>query len=252
MDGIYVFCSIPNGDGLPDLDSIEFEDVKREVYTISYQDAVMVVADMPMRIYHPKKENLLMHQQVITDVMGKVDSVVPISFGNIFKSREDIVALLKNLYPQLISLYPKIRGKIEVGLKVIGKKEWLESEINKKPGIQKKQKTVREKSEAAGYFDRIELGEMAQDFFKKLQSKVEEEIHDALTPIAESEQVNEPIGEKMLLNGAYLVDRENESLFDQKVNEVYEAWNDKVEFKYTGPWPAYNFINIKLKVEEPS
>ncbi|MFC4558040.1 GvpL/GvpF family gas vesicle protein [Virgibacillus kekensis] len=251
MDGVYVFCSIPANEN-PVLNSVEFAGEERDVYTISHKDTAMIVADMPMQIYHPKKDNLKMHQQVISNVMEQVDSVVPISFGNIFHSRDDVKALLESLYPQLIALFPKIKGKIEVGLKVIGKKEWLETEIYKNPNIEKQQRTVESKSEAAGYFDRIQLGEMAQDFFKKLQAKIETEIHDELAPIADANQINDPIGEKMLLNGAYLVDRDKEELFDQKVNELHDKWKDHVDFKYTGPWPAYNFINIKLKVEQPS
>jgi hypothetical protein len=27
------------------------------------------------------------------------------------------------------------------------------------------------------------------------------------------------------------------------------ATYDKLTFKYTGPWPPYNFVNIRLKLE---
>ena len=30
---------------------------------------------------------------------------------------------------------------------------------------------------------------------------------------------------------------------------VLEAEHDKLTFKYTGPWPPYNFVNIRLKLE---
>ncbi len=109
---------------------------------------------------------------------------------------------------------------------------------------------VAGKSKDAAYFDRMELGEMAQRFFKSLQKEIEEDIHEPLVKLASSAKSNDPIGEKMLLNGSYLIDRSKEEQFDQKVNELHDKWEDKVEFKYTGPWPAYNFINIKLKVEE--
>ena len=45
------------------------------------------------------------------------------------------------------------------------------------------------------------------------------------------------------------MDGEKEEAFDQKVNDLFEVWKDKVEFKYTGPWPAYNFVNIILRIE---
>ena len=67
---------------------------------------------------------------------------------------------------------------------------------------------------------------------------------------AVSAKANDPSSEKMLLNASFLIDRDQEESFDQKVNEAHEKWKDKVEFNYSGPWPAYNFVNIRLKVEE--
>ncbi|MBM7551296.1 hypothetical protein JOC33_000186 [Thalassobacillus pellis] len=250
-NGIYVFCGIQTNEE-HDFGTIDFEGETREIYTISYKDASMVVTEVPMKIYHPSKGNLMMHQQVINRVMEKMDTVVPISFGNVFQTKEDVAVLLENLYPQLEKLFPQLKGKMELGLKVIGKKDWLENEIHKNPEVTKQKETVKNKSEAAGYFDRIQLGEMAQKFFQQLQHDVEQNIHENLKPIAEATEVNDPIGEKMLLNASYLVDKEKEAQFDEKINELHDQWQDKVEFKYTGPWPAYNFINIKLKVEETS
>jgi hypothetical protein len=249
--GIYVFCSIQT-DKVESFGTIHFEGEERQVYTIHYKDAAMVVTKVPMKIYHPSKDNLMMHQQVLSKVMEKMDTVVPISFGNMFHSEEDVIALAESLYPQLVKIFPQIKGKIEVGLKVIGKKDWLEKNINQNEDVMKKKQVVHSKSEAAGYFDRIQLGEMAKNFFQSLQNDIKTEIHDALTPLAEADQINDPIGEKMLLNAAYLIDRDKEAEFDEKVNKLHDSWQDKVDFKYTGPWPAYNFINIKLKVEEPS
>jgi hypothetical protein len=60
---------------------------------------------------------------------------------------------------------------------------------------------------------------------------------------------NKPIGDRMILNAAFLVEREHEKAFDEKVREVSRKYEDLLTFKYTGPWPPYNFVNIKLKLE---
>ena len=36
--------------------------------------------------------------------------------------------------------------------------------------------------------------------------------------------------------------------FDSKVEAIASQF-DKLTFKYTGPWPPYNFVNIRLKLE---
>ncbi|MYL49221.1 gas vesicle protein GvpF [Halobacillus litoralis] len=246
--GIYVFCCIQTTEE-KSFGTVEFEGEEKEVFTVHHKDAAMVAVEAPIKIYHPKKKALMTHQQVISRVMETESSVVPISFGNVFNTKEDTQVLIENLYPQLEKLFVEVRDKIEIGLKIIGKREWLEEQINQSDRVKKKKETVANKSEAAGYFDRIQLGEMARDFFTQIQKEIETTIHGPLDQLAEASQVNDTIGEKMLLNGAYLIDREKEEAFDQKVNELHERWKEYVDFKYTGPWPAYNFINIKLKVE---
>lgn len=130
--GIYVFCGIQTTEEKT-FGTFMLEGTEYETYTLHYRDAAMVAAEVPMKIYHPNKENLMMHQEVISRVMEKSDTVIPISFGNIFKSKADVEVMLENLYPQFEELFPKIKGKIEVGLKVIGKKEWLDERVNKNP-----------------------------------------------------------------------------------------------------------------------
>ena len=247
--GIYIFCAIQT-DKDDQFGSIKMEGEERETFTIRYKDAAMVAAEVPMKIYHPKKQNLLMHQGAVSRVMDQKDTVIPISFGNVFKSKDDVAALLENLYPQFETLFPAIKGKIELGLKVIGKKEWLEAMVKDNPQVEKMATSVKGKSESAAYYERIQLGGMAQKLFAGLQHEVKQDVFAPLEETAVSAKANDPSSEKMLLNASFLIDRDQEEQFDQKVNEAHEQWKDKVEFHYSGPWPAYNFVNIRLKVEE--
>ncbi|RLQ95485.1 GvpL/GvpF family gas vesicle protein [Falsibacillus albus] len=247
--GVYIFCGIQtmNDD---DFGTIDIEGEERKTFLIRYKDAAMVAAEVPMKIYHPNRQNLMMHQNAVSQVMNRNDTVVPISFGNIFQSKEDVKALLEKLYPQFEKLFPAIKGKIELGLKVVGKKEWLESVVKENSEVKKMAAAIQGKSEAAGYYDRIQLGGAAQKLFASLQKTVKEEIYPDLEDAAEAAKLNDLSGEKMLLNASFLIDRDKEEEFDQIVNQVHEKWKDKVDFSYSGPWPAYNFVNIRLKVEE--
>ena len=247
--GIYIFCGIQT-DHKDQFGEIELEGEKRELFTIPYKDAAIVAAEVPMKIYHPNKDNLMAHQNTVSVVMKHNDTVIPVSFGNVFKSKEDVAVLLENLYPQFEKLFPEIKGKIELGLKVIGKKKWLESQASENVQIEKMAQAVKGKSEAASYYDRIKLGGAAQKLFASLQHDLKTEIFEPLHESAVAAKTNDPIGERMLLNAAFLVDRDKEEEFDKKVNQAHEKWKDKVEFSYSGPWAAYNFVNIKLKVED--
>ena len=66
--------------------------------------------------------------------------------------------------------------------------------------------------------------------------------------MAVASRINKPIGDKMIMNAAFLVSRDQETAFDTRVKSI-AAEHDKLTFKYTGPWPPYNFVNIRLKLE---
>jgi hypothetical protein len=246
-EGIYTFCSI-NKQEPTTFDSVQFENTQTQVYTIHYKDIAMVVAKVPLKIYTPKKENLLAHQTVISSVMKK-HSVIPISFGNVFKTEEDVKILLKKLYIQFKQLFPQIENKIEVGLKVIGKKEWLKNELEKNSSVFNLKKEIQSKSKDAAFYDRIKLGELTRDYFISLQDQIVKDVFTPLSQMSVSSKQNDVVNERMLLNAAFLIDCHKETEFDGKVNECYQKWGEKVDFKYSGPWPPYNFINIRLKIE---
>ena len=46
-----------------------------------------------------------------------------------------------------------------------------------------------------------------------------------------------------------MIERDRESEFDQKVKEIASKYEDILSFRYTGPWPPYNFVHIRLKLE---
>lgn len=246
--GVYIFCGIQTEDD-SNFGTVEVEGEERDTYLVRYKDAAFVAATVPMKIYSPNQENLMMHQSLVAKVMEENESVIPVSFGNVFKSKEDVKILLEKLYPQFEKLFPEIKGKFELGLKVIGKQEYLESTVKSNANIQSMSKNVQGKSKDAGYFDRMKLGEATQKIIESLRKEIETDIYKPLEKLSTAGRVNDPQGEKVLLNAAFLVDRNQDEKFDTKVNELHEKYKDKVDFKYTGPWPAYNFVNIRLNIE---
>ncbi|HWC77535.1 MAG TPA: GvpL/GvpF family gas vesicle protein, partial [Blastocatellia bacterium] len=75
------------------------------------------------------------------------------------------------------------------------------------------------------------------------------EVYSVLRDAAVASRANKPIGDKMIMNAAFLVERDREAEFDQKVKEIAARYEGKLSFKYSGPWPPYNFVHIRLKLE---
>lgn len=245
-NGVYVFCAIPEKKS-KQFGKVTLNGEEHEVYTIHDRNVAMVVAKVSGEVL-PDRYNLLAHQRIISEVM-KQYSLIPMSFGNVFYSEEDVLLITKHLYEEFEKLFSQLDNKMEVGLKVIAKQEWIEEEMKKDPILNEWKANKKDLSNPASFYDQIQLGEQAQNFVLRLQEEVEREIYNPLMELAEAGRQNQTISGKILLNAAFLIDCDQEMVFDQKINDLFEQWKEKVEFKYTGPWPAYNFVNIRLRIE---
>ncbi|WP_026567038.1 GvpL/GvpF family gas vesicle protein [Bacillus sp. UNC41MFS5] len=247
QSGVYVFCAIREKEP-QQFGKVILNGQEHEVYTLHHQNVAMVVSKVVDEVL-PVRNNLFAHQQTISEVM-KHYSIIPVSFGNVFNLEEDVLLITKHLNDDLEKLFLLLENKIEVGLKVIAKKEWMEQELNNDSTLRQWKTNKLDISDPANFYEQIQLGEHAKNFVLRLEGAVADELYDPLLEIAEAGKQNNTIPGKVLLNAAFLVDRKKEEAFDQKVNDLYELWKEKAEFKYSGPWPAYNFVNIRLRIEE--
>lgn len=241
--GCYLFC-VYQGEQDAEYGEATMSGVSSKVRTITHNGLSMVAADLPVKIYAPKKDDLLAHQEVINQVM-KEHSVIPMSYGTVLSSEEDVKLLMEKIEPQLKETFPKIENKIEVGLKVIAKKDWLAERVHKDPQLNKLNQVTAKDS----YYRQIEAGEKAKNFIHSLRTEYETKLASPLEKLSVSTKLNEPVSERMLMNASFLIEKSMEEEFDKKVNELYEELSDQVDFNYSGPWPAYNFIELKFKAE---
>jgi hypothetical protein len=96
----------------------------------------------------------------------------------------------------------------------------------------------------------MQLGRLIESALEDMGTRYVAEIHESLKPAAVASRSNKPIGDRMIMNAAFLVDRAQEAIFDERVKEVSRRYGDILTFRYSGPWPPYNFVNIKLKLEK--
>ncbi|MFD0824880.1 GvpL/GvpF family gas vesicle protein [Neobacillus sp. M.A.Huq-85] len=244
--GIYVFCAIPERNP-KQFGTVFLNGEESKVYTIHHKQVAIVVAKVNDEVL-PDRKNLFAHQNKISEVM-KEYCLIPFSFGNVFHAEEDVLLICQHLTEEFEKLFSLLENKIEVGLKIFPKQEWIEQEMKKDSVLIEWKKAEKNLSNPAAFYDQIQLGERAQNFVLLLQEEVEKKIYEPLSEIAEAGKLNNTIPGKVFLNAAFLVDLTNEKAFDQKVNDLYELWKEKVDFKYTGPWPVYNFVNIRLRIE---
>jgi hypothetical protein len=222
------------------------------VYVVTHGDIAAVVSRTPVFIFDPTRENALSHEHVIETVM-KTHTIIPMSFGTVFRTDDDIREVLRSIYPSVKDVLKQMAGKVEFGLKVTWDRDRIIEELQREHDeIQRFHQEITRKHLQSTYFARMQLGRMIDKALEERSSEYVRDIYETLREICVASRDNKPIGDKMILNAAFLLEREREAEFDAAVNRIAKKFGERLNFKYTGPWPPYNFVNIRLKLEPSS
>jgi hypothetical protein len=244
--GRYVYCIIRSSAALT-FGPIGIGGDPTEVYTVNWRDLAAVMSDSPPGVQDPTRENVLAHQRVNETVMQE-HTVLPMSFGTVFKTKDDIAEFLRSAYDAFADVLNKMENKLEFGLKVLWDRDAVLQEIEQEDEDIRRLKSEIASQKGSTYFARMQYGRLVDAALQARSERYVAEIFAALRDVAVAARSNKPIGDRMIMNAAFLVSRPEEPAFDARVKELGVTY-DKLTFKYTGPWPPYNFVNIRLKLE---
>lgn len=248
-DGKYVYAIIESN-ASRSFGSIGIGGRGDQVYTIHHNGLAAVVSDTPVVVYDPTRENAMTHESVNEKVMEKF-TVIPMSFGTVFRTEEDVVEFLKHTSEPLRDVLKKMQDKIEFGLKVNWDPDVVLKDVEQeREEIRRLKEEITSNNLASTYFARMQLGRLVEQAMNERADGYVREIYEFLRDDAIASRHNKPIGEKMILNAAFLVHRSKAEELEQRVQEIAKKYENQLRFLFTGPWPPYNFVNIRLKLEQ--
>ena len=218
------------------------------VSTIGYDDLSAVISNFPMGKYVVSKENLIAHEKVIEEVM-KDYTVLPMRFCTVAASAEEVRGLLRKRCLELRGLLKDMDNKIELGVKAFWKdmKVIFQEIVDEDKKIKFLKERIAKKSFKESYAERINLGKMVKAALEAKRDKEGQRIINVLKRIFYDFRINETRGDEMIVNAAFLVDRAREKEFDNNMEALDANYSGRIRFKYVGPTPPYNFVNLSLK-----
>lgn len=235
-----------------DFGPIGVGDRQDRVYTIHHQGLAAVVSDAPMVPYDsmPKEaivRYLASHQFVVEQVM-KSYTVIPIKFGTMAQDEEEVKQILAQGYNQFKGALEEMDDKIE--LEVVATWNNFDSilkEIGEEEKIKKfKEEAAKTRSEAYAAA-RMEMGKMVKSALDDRRANVASEIAEALRGGTVDYWPHELLDDSMIMNVAFLIQRDKEGEFDQKVNQLNEKYEEKLDFRCVGPLPPYSFSTMEIR-----
>jgi len=221
------------------------------VHTVHFRDLAAVVSDSPIVEYDRSRRNMMAHTLVLEEVMREFTNL-PVRFGTVAPSAEAIEKkILKRRYSEFNGLLYEMKGRVELGLKAFWYEDSIFREVvEENPPIRRLRDSLMGRPTDETYYDRIRLGEMVDAAMWKKRDEDAEKILTPLRSLVDKTRANKVVTDRMVLNAAFLVKEARQADFDEAVKWLDEEMGKRIIFKYVGPVPPYNFVNIVVTWED--
>jgi hypothetical protein len=219
-----------------------------ELYSVCCDGLAAVLSNSPVKSYRATRDNLMAHETAVEEVMKK-HTVLPVRFSTIAESDDKIREILKKEHMKFKKLLDKFNSKKELGVKTIFKEEVIYTEIQKKyKAISDLKSSIISLPAGKTYFQRMKIGEMVEAALKNEVEILKKNILSILSPLAVEVKINNAFGERMIVNAAFLVEKDKEETFYRSVNNIDMKYGERMNLKYVCEVPPFNFVNLTIKV----
>jgi hypothetical protein len=183
--------------------------------------AVVSVLDRPPS--PASEEAVLAHARVVDAVAREGAAVLPVRFGRGYEDSESVRRELQGRAGELSESLERVRGCVEVALRVLAPEEAAASPASPPPPAASGREYMRSRLAAVRHAE-----------------AVADELHRPLAALSRASTRSVLATPRLLLTGAYLVPRSSLDAFRARVDELQRSRPD-LGLACTGPWPPYSF-----------
>ena len=241
--GLYLYGIIDARDGLDvSTRGIDGGDIE----TIEADGIAAVVTRVSRQKIRPQRANLAAHNNLLRSLVEH-QGVIPCAFGMVASSEEQLQDVLRANRDKLLGLLTRLRGKVEMSLSVY----WNTSNIFEFfVGTNQELKQMRDRVFRSGrepsLEERLELGKTFEAQLQQCRERHTQQVIDTLSPYCADIRAVDPGSEQMIMKLVCLVPKDQEGRFEQGIQEAARRFDDHYNFKYSGPWAPFDFVDITL------
>jgi hypothetical protein len=197
------------------------------------------------------RRHLLVHTKVLEQAMANT-TVLPLRFGTVAPRKAALTGCMHRHRSEFFAEIADIAGKIEVGVKATWHQSGIYKDlIEQDADLRKMRDRLQTQSANETYYDRIELGRRVEAALAERGAACAASITNTLAALAVRQADLPPQEEGMILNKAFLLQRNQEPLFDAAIERIALSFGESLKLRYVGPVPPFNFVSLYANWLEP-
>jgi Gas vesicle synthesis protein GvpL/GvpF len=217
-----------------------------KVRTIQHGGLAALVSSVEADALAAARE-LRAHWRVLEEA-SKATTVLPVRFGTVMES-EDAVRerMLEPNSAGLTELLDELAGRVQLNVKGdYDEERMLSAVVREVPAVRTLRERVQKLSDAAGYYDRIRLGEVVAAEVARRREDDTALVLARLEPRSVATSAEQPHSPNAAFNLAFLVDGSEVDAFSEAVGQLRTELGERVRLDYVGPLPPYSFAETDL------
>jgi hypothetical protein len=221
-------------------------------FTICFQDIAAVVSDSEIVDYsHMPKDTLgrllVSHQQLVEKVMAKY-TIIPMRLGTFASSDEEVREILSKGYRTIKDIFERAKDNIEIDIvATLNDLNSFLQEVSQEDEIRQLKRSLLNKEGGITIDDQMKVGVLVKRHLDKKKEMFANQIQAALGEIAQNLKAHDLMDDKMVLNTAFLLDKNRRKEFERKLDELNDKFEEKLNFRCVGPLPPYSFYTLEVK-----
>jgi Gas vesicle synthesis protein GvpL/GvpF len=241
-DAVYVYGVAPASDRTK-IDARGVGDRQEGVRRVAHGEVAALVSDVDRGPLAAARD-LRAHWAVLEEA-ARAATVLPVRFGTVMDSDRAVVDdFLAPHHDRLAAQLAQLSGKVQLTVKgFYDEDRLLRGVVERSPAVARLRERVRTLPEAAGYYERIRLGELVADEVEQARERDAALVLSRLEPLAIAARREQPSTSDGAVNAAFLVERKQVEEFSRAVGELTREVEDHMRLRYVGPLPPYAFAD---------
>jgi hypothetical protein len=216
------------------------------VRVVSFREVAAVVSRHPVQRLLPSRGNIEPHHRVVRHISSRA-TLVPAAFGHISDSESQILDVLRRNYENIRDEIHRLDRKCEMSVKLSWNVDNIFDHLvrtnrdlqNLRDRVfRNRQPTMNEKLQVGGAFEATLLRE---------RERLTRVLLAAFDAVACDSVVNPPRSETTVCEMALLVQQGHDNEFRQALRAAAGLFDASFTFEYSGPWPPYSFVKLRLQ-----
>lgn len=219
------------------------------IHPIVSGSVAAIASDVVSGRLRPERKNLAAHSAVLRRLLDRTH-LLPAAFLAVAAGEGEVRDLLAAHECEMREQLERVEGCVEMELRgTLRVPDLVRFFLERCPDLRR----LRDETFATGEptrEEKIELGLYCADTLQAFRDEFADAVVRGLAPTVRQVRENEPRTEQEVLHLALLVPRDGIETLSAALRELAPELDEAVELELSGPWPPWNFVDLRIRTEE--